>query len=375
MPIITTPDGRYTFAIETRGEGDGNSVVYDGDKVVWDRFGYEGKLPNSSIPSIPPSPTLPILGAPIQIASNVNPIGMSYWRNINQHKGQSILKAFLSINDELTIFTIDKGSLKILEERKIDWHHTGEGCYFSAHDPSILYIPVNNRLLAFNIDNTELRTVWEGSSNLWQCHSSYDEDVHSATLKDSNWEVIGWAVLDHGVKKHFPIKGEPDECQIDKSGEYLIIKEDNYNRIINVQDGTEKIIQNEEGALGHSDCGFRCALGENDYSSYPGALDFIDFPTLASAMMYSTGIWNMGYFSFTNAKPTPLADQFGLITTPTELIKIQLNGRGEGIKICDNLTENQEYENRPKANLCPEGEFAIWTSWVGGNLNAYLVRV
>ena len=70
MPLYTTPDGRYTVAWQTAGEGDGNSVVYDrGPSLavpwpgmpVWDRFSYEAGLgqvrpPTDPPPSPPPPP-------------------------------------------------------------------------------------------------------------------------------------------------------------------------------------------------------------------------------------------------------------------------------------------------------------------------------
>lgn len=116
-------------------------------------------------------------------------------------------------------------------------------------------------------------------------------------------------------------------------------------------------------------------IGENDFSNKPGALDFIDLNNLNRINMFSTGIWNMGYVSFTNAKEGPIENQFCLVTTPTELWKVQLDGSGRGTLICPNLTESQEYNHRPKANLCPLGEYAIWTSYVGGSLDAYIVRL
>lgn len=365
MELIT--DGEYLLA----KQDDGNTVVYRNGIPVWDKWTYEASHGVST-----PAPSIPSSLVMNMVAKNINPIGMSYWRNINQHKGQDILKLFLSINDEITIFTIEKSTLNVLGEQQIGVHHTGEGCHFSAVRSNILYIPTDNNLIAFDINTNQKEIEWAVSGKyLWQCHTSYDDSMHSATIKDLGYNIIKWAVFGALGYKEYDIKGEPDECQIDKSGKWLTIKEDNYNRIINIQSGEEKIIQNEAGALGHSDCGFECMLGENDYSDRAGALDLIDLNSLESRLMYSTGIWNMGYVSFTNAKPGPLENQFCLVSTSLELIKVKLDGSGTGIKICDNLTESQEYNNRPKANLCPEGEFAAWTSFVDGTLNAYIVRV
>lgn len=378
-------DGNYLLA----KQDDGNLVVYDSGVAVWDKWSYEANRGGIGLPVIsnpitdpiitPNNPSNPpLVSTPELVASGCNPIGMSYWRNINQHKNDGFLRLFLSIHDELTLFTIDKYNLEVINSRSLHIHHTGEGCYFSAIDPEILFVTIDNRLVKVNVNNGSIQPIWslDDGNNLWQCHSSYDDSVHSGTIKNRNYNIIKWGVSINGQTRYFDLKGEPDECQIDASGQFLVIKEDNYNRIIHLVNGSETIITNEQGAVGHSDCGFGVLLGENDMSSQAGACDLIDLASLNHRNMFSTGIWNMGYVSFTNAKSNlQLEEQKCLITTPLELISVKLDGSGVGTKICSNLTQDQSYENRPKANLCPEGEFAAWTALVNGSLNAYIVRL
>lgn len=377
MPLIDTPDGHYTHAITTANEGDGNDVVYDnwivpGKKTpVWDKFSYESKLIPINPPIINPSNPGIVNNKPILIKSGVNPIGMSYWRNINYHERQNILYILLSINDELIIFTIDKLSLTVLSEKGLGIHHTGEGCHFSAINSSKLFVPTDKELYTIDINTGAKSVVWNllDGNNLWQCHISHDDNIHSATIKDENYNIVKWGAHNNfNGTKYFNIQGDPDECQADKSGKWLIIKEDNYNRIVYIETRAERLITNEEGALGHSDCGFEFAIGENDMSSKPGALDMINFINGSKSNIFSTGIWNMGYVSCTNAP-----SDFCLVTTPNELIRVWFDGRSK--VICPNLTQSQKYEHRPKANLCPLGEYAVWTAFVDGSLNAYLVRL
>lgn len=376
----TISDGDYLLA----KQDDGNSVVYRKGIAVWDKWSYEASL---SIPVLPiintPIPSIST-SIPILIKTNVNPIGMSYWRNINQHSSSGTLNLFLSINDELTLFTIDKSSLQVISEKELGIHHTGEGCWFSAIDPNSLFVPIDNTLYKYNIITGDRIVTWVDANILWQCHGSYDDQTFSATIKDSNYNVIKWGILGSELGyRLYDIKGDPDECQIDKSGKKLVIKEDNYNRIINIATEDEIIISNEAGAVGHSDCGFDCILGENDMSPNAGACDLIKFDDMSHKMIYSTGIWNMGYISFSNAKPNiRIEDQFCLMTTPTELIQVKLDGSLNGRVICNNLTDipvnatdDQKYKYRAKANICNEGQFAVWTSFVNGQLNCYLVRL
>lgn len=296
-----------------------------------------------------------------KIASNCNPIGMSYWRNINFHSYSDVLQVFLSIKDELHIFTVRKSDLALVDIKPLGIIHTGEGCYFSAIDPNRLFIPEGKTLNAYDIISKECKEIWKSNYNLWQCHSSIDENSHSATLRNNEYINVGWGVYKNNQEKQYGFKGEEDECQIDKSGRWLLIKENNYNRIINLDTEQEKIIQNEEGALGHSDCGYGFALGENDYSPFAGACDLIDFNTWEKRTIYSTGIWNMGYVSTQNDRI--------LLSTPEELILVQPETKWK------HGNQSEEYEHRVKANLCPLGEFACYSAFIDGSLNAYLLKL
>lgn len=313
---------------------------------------------------------------PESIAHDVKPIGMSYWRNINYHAGRDTFLVALSVEDNLNTFEISKQTLRVIHQKGLGINHTGEGIYFSATRHDILYVPLNGALYAVNVFTGDQSLIWAArdGEKLWQIHSSYDETVHSASRQNNLYQITGWLVNNKGNIESYDLAGEPDECQIDKSGQFLIIKEDNYNRIININTDEEHFISNEQGAVGHSDCGFGYVLGENDFSQYAGALDLINLNNQRATLIYSTGIWNMGYVSFTNAKITSIINQKCLITTPNQLISVKLDGSGQGKIICP-VVESSEYEYRAKANLCPLGEYAIWTELQSGQLVAKVVRI
>lgn len=407
MGLHDTPDGGYTHAVTTANEGDGNDVVYDnwivpGQKTpVWDKFSYEDQLrrvgiirvnpnqsnlpPDNPIVDNPPNDNNRSLKEPKLIARGVNPIGMAYWRNINNHAGRSYLSVVLAVNDELLIYSVDKNTLNVIEARASGIHHTGEGIHFSAINSDILFIPFSKSYEKFNIRTGQRETLWSASGyNLWQPHISYDERTISATMQNGQYEPTDWAIWKDGRVRLFEMRNNPDECQVDKSGDFLLVKEkqdlgndkwNEYIRIIRLSDNSEYLINNNEGAIGHSDNGFGFGIGENDVSQFAGAADYINFNRPSERInMYSTGIWNMGYVSLSSSKPLiPMSAQRMLITTPYDLIQVKLDGNGIGEYICANLTESQEYSDRPKANMCPHGQYAIWTARVSGSLNAYIV--
>ena len=385
---LESSDGAYVCA----DQGDGNFVVYRRDNMtpVWDRWSYEashGKPhvsnptpkpeppPNPSPPTISPIPILGLTDRPTKILNGCNPAGMAYWRNINYHAGRDSFLAALSIYDQLHVLTIRKSDLAVIDIKSLGINHTGEDIYFSATRHDILYVPLDGILIAVNVFTGDRKVIWESPGHkLWQIHSSYDEQVHSATLQSNNYEFIGWAVLRNDIQKEFPLNGDPDECQIDKSGKWLVTKYDNDNDIINLMTGEVQTLHNQTGAAGHSDCGFECLLGEDDYYPEPGALVLWDFKDLQhSRTLIDAGtVWNMGYVSFTNAKPGNQRSQKCLVSRPEGIYLVNLDG-GERF-ITANNSQSDQYEYRVKANLCPLGEYALWTAYVDNSLNAYVIR-
>src|SRR5690606_18178317 len=98
-----------------------------------------------------------------------------------------------------------------------------------------------------------------------QIHSSNDDRVHSATIKDATtYAALGCMAYetDTGKLHYFEKKGDYDECQVDKSGKWLVIKENvdgkegEDNRIINLATGSERLLTDSAGAGGHSDLGY-----------------------------------------------------------------------------------------------------------------------
>src|SRR5205823_11771366 len=164
----------------------------------------------------------------------------------------------------------------------------------SATQPTTLYVnlAVTPSLKRYDVINHTFSTVFDVSSRpdlfgsnryIWQMHSSNDDRVHSGTLKDgSSYADLGCFAYREDTNQYFyyPQKGlNYDECQIDKSGRWLIIKEkvssassDVDNRIIDLQTGTERVLLDKNGAGGHSDNGFGTFLSSDNQNNQPGAV-------------------------------------------------------------------------------------------------------
>jgi hypothetical protein len=198
-------------------------------------------------------------------------------------------------------------------------------------------------------------------------------------------------------------KGAYDECQIDKSGRFLVIKDQmtgNYgvdNRIIDLKDGSERVLIDEDGAGGHSDNGFGSMVAADDWSDKPNAWKVWDFtkPKLEGRHVYYNSHWSPmapSHVSFSNAREgVPLEEQYacGGAASATddvhtnEIICFMLDGSNtDALVVAPVMTDlgasggGETYHKLPKGNLDVTGEYFIWTANMGGGrLDAFIVRV
>lgn len=320
---------------------------------------------------------------PKLIAENVTPIGMSYWRCINNHAGQTNLRVVITIDNSLHIFTINKQTLEVTNITDLHINDSGEQVYFSVNAPYWLFIRAEDRLYMRHIETGEEKVVMVPTPgmNLWQCHSSWDELTHSATLKDNSYRPIAWLVKTPYGYKQYLLHGEADECQVDKSGLFLVAKEtrgsegnkSEDNRIIQLSNDREYWITDAEGAVGHSDTGNGFMVGEDNQIG--GCVKWqLGNPAGSKTVIYGPNIWNMGYVALSKGRVNDC-----LITLPSKLTLAKLDDSGQSRDICPTLTQTNEkdpkyYERRSKANWCPLGQFAIWSAYVNGQINVYMVR-
>ena len=113
------------------------------------------------------------------------------------------------------------------------------------------------KLHRYDVLSPALETVFDAAPQfgpdhyIWQIHSSDDDRVHSATLRARarHYEMLGCLVYHEDTRtfSYFPKIGDFDECQVDKSGRWLLIKENvdgvygEDNRIIDLEAGHETL--------------------------------------------------------------------------------------------------------------------------------------
>jgi len=387
MPEIRSDDGRYVLAVQS----DRNVVVYDRGRPVWDRWSYEaGQAPTSppvvevlSPPAVP-APAVPtpitaapgIPGRPIQVTSATDgdlvPRMYSYWPNA-WIDGDSVVVFVGHADGRPRFFRVHArtGTVERLGPC-LSYTGTAEGWYWDAE--GWIYLCDGPRLRRVNPFDGQDRIVFDISDTqpgcvLWQAHSSDDGQVHSATVQrvveNGTWPKIGTVVCRNGRQEFLPARGVLDESQVTPDGAFLVIKEDDDNRIITLATGEERMLRDADGAVGHSDCGPGIVVGEANLPE-PGACVLWDLRQPLSldrrATLFTT--WNMGYVSLRGGRC--------LHSDATHLSLVDL-GNGQRTPVIAHGCASTDYDSRVKANLDPTGRVACYMTNAGGRFDVWLL--
>ena len=355
----------------------------------------------------------------------VNYVGYSYWRNSNNHVGSDTMLIVITLDRHRggagpTLFSYDKRTDQVSvigpvfpASHPLSWG-TGEGWYWSGTAPTKLYVNQGPQLLRYDVLAGQFETVLDVTAQfgadryVWQAHSSADDRVHSATLRSSTtYEMLGCVVYKEATRAftYFPKIGDFDECQVDKSGRWLVIKENvdgvygEDNRIIDLDTGAERRFLDQEGAGGHSDMGHGYMIAEDNWHAQPGAVRVWSFAGALPGvppqgqLVYRTTDWalNIGHISHGNARPgVPLDQQFAcggqgtraVVPRANEILCFRLDASQQVLVVAPTMTDlnaaggGDDYAKLPKGNLDVTGQYFIWTTNAGGNrLDAFVVKV
>lgn len=352
----------------------------------------------------------------------VNYAGYSYWRNMNNHVDKESMLIFLGLDRTRggrgpSLYELNKNSGDLTdlgalfpESHRLSWA-TGEGWYFSATMPTKLYLNDGAKALRYDVISEQMQTVFDVSDHLGdgytvtQMHSSDDDRVHSATVRDdSSYQVQGCIAYDEGAGNYhfYPVTQEYDECQVDRSGEFLIIKanidgnngEDNL--IVTLRTGEERLLLDEDGAGGHSDVGHGYMIAADNWAKDANTWKLWDLTqdTLKGEPVYHNNDWNNfspAHLSHTNSRAGVDAKQQyacgssvnrGNGVHANEVVCFNLDGSGTTVAVAPTMTSldatggSSEYARFSKGNLDVTGQYFLWTSNMGGDrLDMFVVRV
>ena len=341
------------------------------------------------------------------------PRGYSYWRQTNNHAGSDRLLVFAGIKGAgPTLFSVDKRGGRVeklgpMFQGTPLQGATGEGMYFSARDPHVLYCAVGSTMMRYDVASCTLTPVFDASQHLnrrvllWQMHTACDDRTHSATVRDADTGAdLGACVFREATGRFVLIerRGDYDESQIDKSGDWLVIKENvdgrngEDNRIINVDSLTERTFLDEAGAAGHSDNGFGYMVSEDNWHAKPAAvrvwnLSDLDAPP-AGRLVYHSTEWGagVGHVSHANAaRSVPIGNQWAWVSNASqkavpranEIIAFPLDGSLRVVVVAPNLVRftGDLYDDLPKGNCDLTGEYFVWLGSPEGRRDLFMVQM
>ncbi len=356
-------------------------------------------------------------------ADCVDAVGYSYWRNINNHAGSNQMLMFLGLNRARggpgpSLFSYDKTTGQVANLGPLfdsnsgrSWHST-EGWYWSMTKPTKIYVDDASRMLRYDVLTKQYETVFDvapafgADKTVWQMHSSDDDKVHSATLRtNTTWEMLGCVVYHEDTRQfqYFPKIGDFNECSVDKSGRWLMSLEDvdyKYDlemRIFDLTTGAERLVWDQDGAVGHADMGYGYVVGSDQWNTFPNAIRLWDFARdpLSGFLVSHNMDWSApapNHLAHGNARAdVPASQQFacgsGASRTDAvwanEIICFSMDGSLRVLVVAPVMTDlnapgggTDDYVKEPKGNLDVTGQYFIWTSNAGGSrLDAFIVKV
>jgi hypothetical protein len=355
--------------------------------------------------------------------------GYSYWSNINMHEGQGEFLVFLSLDRQRggngpSLWSVSKDTDTVTAigpifspNHPLSWS-TGEGWYWSALQPFVLYASDLTKLYRVDVSpvlarkgDASISTVvdvqkYYPGKVLWQWHSSADEMRHSATIKNGqSYAAEGSIVYDEKTSSWtvYAKKGSYDECQISKSGKWLLTKDNvdgkdgEDNLIYDVDSyGGPRVITDKEGAAGHSDNGWNYMVAADNYNSKPSAFrvwKFDESSTPQGLLTYYTSSWDaeLSHISHCNAVDGEPENQFVCGSGASrsagprnnEVVAFRLDGSLQVLVVAPTMVDldaagggAEDYAKLPKGNLDYTGQYFLWTSNCGGpRLDAFVVKV
>jgi len=371
-------------------------------------------------------------------------VGYSYWRNMNNHVGSSMILILIGMDrnrggagPSLIAYGKDTDAVvnagPLFDASSQYSYATGEGWYFSATQPTKLYVFLvgSSQLRRYDVishqfDATPAMDLAQcrrpkacptQSAFIFQPHSSDDDRVHSATVQDAAFNRLGCVVYRSDVNKwqfYAPPAGHAlDECHVDKSGRWLMLLETDgsgfeNNRVVDLVKGRITTIDDVQGALGHLDMGFGYAVGADNWNPDPNATILLKFPVTSTTrpigpVVHYNKRWDIvaaNHVAHGNAVGSlPPESQFACGSNASrvadmadEIVCFPLDPNRNADGSLDVLVVGQvltdldapgggypdgdDYRKMPKGNLDVTGRYFIWTTNIGGDrLDAVLVKV
>ena len=359
----------------------------------------------------------------------------NYWNNMSNSTGSDVMYILIGLDKQRggegpTLFKFVKSTATLSKVGPLFAatdplsKQSTEGWYFSHSMTTKIYLHEKSKLERYDVLRHTMSTVFDSTTKypgtiITQTNSSNDDDVHSATLENaSTYAKEGCVVYQASTKKwwFFPTVKSFDECQVDKSGRYVEVKQklpqdtcagcDEDDTVIDLQTGKQQVLLDKAGAGGHSDLGYGYMVASDNWNTQPNAWRVWNLADLVDGkLVYHGGTWGdfaPSHISWSNASATaPLSQQYvcgGAAVSSSDVTGNEVRcfivdgtaslAKQQSLVVAPVMTDLSasggdatcpscnDYGKDPKGNLDPTGQYFFWTSNMGGGrLDAFMVRV
>jgi hypothetical protein len=367
-------------------------------------------------------------------------VGYSYWMNMNNHTASNDIQIFLGLDQNLggigtTLFRINKITEQVTKVGNLFpvgayRNHTGEGIYWSGTLQDVVYVLdiSNGRTLnRYNVLSQVFTPVFTivnrvtGCTTascpmvLQQAHSTPDDNIHVATLRNTSTGVavgcLTYQVNTDTIRTFNKIgtglssgAGLFDECNIDKSGRWVIMLEDSNSdgnldhRVFDQTTGSQVLNYTTNlGTLGHLDTGYNYVVGADNFNPLPNASIRWDLSTTPTQgpVVHRNPDFNTGQLNHPThqnaisgqglSQQMVCGSGFAAATVEADIVCVRADGTTDQLVVAPIMTLDSAsgghggdpaYSKQPKGNIDVSGRYFIWTSNLGGNrLDAFLVKI
>lgn len=394
-------------------------------------------------------------------------VGYSYWRRMNNHVDSDKIYILLGLETRRggtgpTLFSYNKTSGAVMNMGPLFDESNDPTGVFKAQDAEMWYFSADRMkpttLYAFAKTSTQLLRVdvltedgraharfinvamdlaaCPRSGGPFDCptdaayfdhpHSSDDDRVHAANVRRANGDDLGCVVYDETAPEDARFRyfaPEPgrdlDECALDKSGRWLVLRERSPDDalVIDLQTNQITALRDADGAHSpHSDLGHGYSVGPDDHyppvadQPIPNATTLVRFPadprhTRGELVHYDREspnwvINDANHVSHTNADGSLWPEQqyacgsnashgdhrdeivcFSLDAyrhNPPDVLVVAPVMTSLDSPTPGSANEPDDYARLPKGHLDVTGEYFIWTTNMYGSrdrLDAFIVKV
>jgi Immunoglobulin I-set domain len=380
--------GDQTFMTASTAGGGGGGT----DPLKTDRNVYP-EPPPPALPAAGGTLVDPVFGTTIlrvtderDSASNYN--SYSYWPSLNRNSTRLVV--FVN-NGNPVLYDFDPVNFRISNKRDLfraalpgGGHPWTEDVIWSGNDADVIYCHSAMKIYAYNVAANSYTLVKDlagqaPGANLFQMSKSVDDNAFGFTLKDANWNIVGYMAWQQAQNNLYVAQtSQVDEVQIDKSGQFLTVMTGDQGvastiecKIVNLQ--TRSVANITDGAPdfspGHHDSGSGVLIGNDNWNNALNARQLANPHQFFNVLSMGNDWSQSNHVSLLDdGDGWLLVSMFVATSLPNsglfknELVLVATDGSQRVRRLAHHHSVFRDYWDTPRADISRDGQFAVFTS-------------